>query len=145
MPALQQGKPQGFDGACRLLCSADFNRVFRHRQQRVLRTPGFTIRSCPHDVCPSGVAAGGARLGVTISRKTASRAVDRNRIKRLIRESFRLCRAQLPCADFLVVAHGPIANWSRSHLNQSLQESWCAIIQKTISNPSTPYRFKSHG
>jgi ribonuclease P protein component len=30
------------------------------------------------------------RLGVTVSRKTASRALDRNRAKRLLKESFRL-------------------------------------------------------
>ena len=35
------------------------------------------------------VAASTHRLGITVSRKTASRAVDRNRAKRLLRETFR--------------------------------------------------------
>ena len=34
--------------------------------------------------------AGGARLGMLVSRKHAARAVERNRIKRCIREAFRL-------------------------------------------------------
>ncbi len=35
------------------------------------------------------------RLGITVSRKTASRAVDRNRAKRLLRETFRLNKDSL--------------------------------------------------
>jgi ribonuclease P protein component len=35
------------------------------------------------------------RLGITVSRKTASRALDRNRAKRLLRETFRIRRDSL--------------------------------------------------
>ena len=39
---------------------------------------------------------GHARLGLAISKRVSKRAVERNRIKRLLRESFRRVRHQLP-------------------------------------------------
>jgi ribonuclease P protein component len=46
--------------------------------------------------------AGGPRLGILISRKHAARATVRNRIKRCIREAFRLEQAGLGSLDVLV-------------------------------------------
>ena len=47
---------------------------------------------------------GQARLGLAISKRVSKRAVERNRIKRLVRESFRRIRTQLPAVDLLVMA-----------------------------------------
>ena len=46
--------------------------------------------------------SGGARLGMLVTRKHAARAVERNRLKRCIREAFRLEQAQLGSVDVLV-------------------------------------------
>lgn len=51
---------------------------------------------------PSVTNAPAARLGLIASRKTARRAVDRNRAKRLAREAFRAARANLPVADVVL-------------------------------------------
>ena len=45
-----------------------------------------------------------ARLGMAVSKRVSKRAVVRNRIRRLIRESFRLNRAKLPPCDVLLIA-----------------------------------------
>jgi ribonuclease P protein component len=46
--------------------------------------------------------AGAARLGLLITRQHAPRATDRNRIKRCVREAFRLEQAKLGALDVLV-------------------------------------------
>lgn len=48
--------------------------------------------------------AGASRIGLTVAKKNVKRAHERNRIKRLTRESFRLRQHELPPMDFVVVA-----------------------------------------
>ena len=49
-------------------------------------------------------ASGGPRLGVIAGRRAWPRAVDRNRFRRLVRETFRVLQHRLQLRDYLVRA-----------------------------------------
>ena len=51
---------------------------------------------------PRPAGAPEPRLGLVIGKKLLRRAVDRNRVKRCIREQFRLNRGRLPACDLIV-------------------------------------------
>lgn len=65
-----------------------------YRQGTRRHGSGFTLILCPNEL-------GYNRIGISVHRKLKG-AVKRNRIKRIIRESFRLERAIYPlCADIV--------------------------------------------
>jgi ribonuclease P protein component len=73
---------------------ADFRRAFERR-----------ISASDAVLVVHGVENGRAyaRLGISVGRKKVRRAVARNRIKRLVREAFRLSKSELPVGIDLVV------------------------------------------
>jgi ribonuclease P protein component len=71
---------------------------------------------------PNGL--GHARLGLAISKRVSKRAVERNRIKRLLRESFRRARHQLPPVDLLVMAREQAAGLPGPELLAEIEALW---------------------
>ena len=65
-----------------------------------------------------------ARVGLAVSRRVSKRAVERNRIKRQVRESFRRCRVELPALDVMVVARGSAASQDNATLRADLDRLW---------------------
>jgi ribonuclease P protein component len=65
-----------------------------------------------------------ARLGLAISKRVSKRAVDRNRLKRLVRESFRRVRQQLPPVDLMVMAREQALSLPGAALLAELDALW---------------------
>ena len=66
----------------------------------------------------------GARLGMAISRKRVPKAVCRNRIKRVARDSFRHHRRELGELDIVVLARPGLARIGNVELRRVLAEHW---------------------
>lgn len=75
---------------------------------------------------------GGARLGLAISKKQARRAVDRNRLKRLVREAFRLNRAQLNGLDLVVMARQAAVEADNRRLTASLVHHFDVLSSSSV-------------
>ena len=73
---------------------------------------------------------GHCRLGLVIPKKILKRAVWRNRVKRVARETFRLSKQSLPCVDFLVIAKPGIKDISNAELTRSLLSLWDQISRR---------------
>jgi ribonuclease P protein component len=71
---------------------------------------------------------GHARLGLAISKRVSKRAVERNRIKRLVRESFRQVRHRLPPVDLMVMAREQAANVPGPQLLVEIDALWKKLL-----------------
>lgn len=57
-------------------------------------------------------------------------AVRRNRIKRLVRESFRQHQHMLPAVDIVVNARAGVRDAESAAITESLRKHWQAVIKK---------------
>ncbi|MDP6182511.1 MAG: ribonuclease P protein component [Gammaproteobacteria bacterium] len=67
------------------------------------------------------------RLGLAISRKHAPRAVERNRIKRVVRESFRCNATRMGPVDIVVQATATARSESSDVLSRKLEVLWSKL------------------
>ena len=73
---------------------------------------------------------GHPRLGLTVPKKVLKRAVWRNRIKRLTRESFRHKQHELPAIDIVVIAKSGIGQLNNAEITQLLEKLWRTLSRR---------------
>lgn len=106
----------------RLLTSGDFQRVF----------DGVTIKIPDQNILlltrPNQLDH--PRIGFIISKKNVRRAVQRNRVRRIIRESFRLQQHKLPPVDIIIMARKGLDELSSDELHRLTKKCWSRLSKK---------------
>ncbi len=95
--------------------SADYQQVFKKNES--LRDKNWLIlyRSNTLEF---------ARLGLAVSKKNVKKATQRNRIKRIIRETFRKKKAMIVPTDIIVLVRHGISEKSNRELINSINSLW---------------------
>ncbi|MDB9736775.1 ribonuclease P protein component [Porticoccaceae bacterium] len=112
----------------RLLKSSDYKEVFDNNSVRVAH-PNLLILSELNGTETS-------RLGLVIGKKNVPTAVARNKIKRVVRETFRL--TELPVAvDLVFLARKDLGKLSSTELATLITQSWGRLIARLdkVSKP----------
>ena len=111
-----------FPAALRVKRGEDFDRAYSLRRRR----------DCGAVIvygAPNGLPV--TRLGLSVSRKVGG-AVQRNRVKRLLREAFRAVQHDLPAGLDLVVVARPHREWEPERYRAAIAES-AAHLAKAIT------------
>jgi ribonuclease P protein component len=67
------------------------------------------------------------RLGLAVASKVAGSSVERNRLRRIVRESFRLHQHELPGVDIVVSARPRARGASSKELREALDSLWAQV------------------
>ncbi len=78
-----------------------------------------------------------ARLGLVIAKKNVRRAVDRNKVKRVARESFRHHRAELGNLDIVVLARRGLGDLDSQALHALFRDMWRRLIKSADKHKRT--------
>lgn len=107
-----------FGRAMRMDNPKDFSRVFR--QAKRTGGQGLTILSLENTLDHP-------RLGMAIAKKHIKLATRRNRLKRLIRESFRQHQFLLCNMDIVVLSRADVVYKDTAQITRALERHWLAV------------------
>lgn len=112
----------GFPKTTRLLNAADYKAVFSNAQFKV-SCRQFLVLAIPNSSSKS-------RLGLVIAKKHVALAVQRNRIKRQIREAFRQNSVLLEELDLVVLARKDADKLNNKELKAIFESLWQDLQDK---------------
>lgn len=112
----------------RLLNAEDFQRVFDNTQIKV-STHELLILGMPNNL-------GHSRIGFIIAKKNIRTAVHRNRIKRLIREHFRVHSNEIIATDLIIMARKGFDKRNNSEINIAFCFLWDKLVSRCRSSVS---------
>lgn len=105
----------------RLLTAGDFRGVFGSTAIRVSHRH-FLLLAVPN-------GRSHPRLGLVLAKKNLRLAIQRNRVRRLIRESFRLNRSRLPPVDLVILARRGLEERDNADIRNILNQLWQRLDQ----------------
>lgn len=105
----------------KLLISSDYQFVFS--KARRFGNHAFTVLARENGLAHP-------RLGLAISKKCAKNAVDRNRIKRIFRESFRLNQHELAAVDIIAMCKPSVLKLGKAEIRRQIDLQWHFINKK---------------
>jgi ribonuclease P protein component len=107
---------------------AEFKRAYAAGKR--LGNEFFTVNAQPN-----GLTC--ARLGMSIAARILRRAVDRNRLRRLIRESFRAHQLRLPALDIVIGVRAGVKAVDNARLRSALEKLWQKISATCVSSSAS--------
>ncbi|MGK0442524.1 MAG: ribonuclease P protein component [Pseudohongiellaceae bacterium] len=111
-----------FDKSKRLLKASDYKPVFDNAKFKVSSKEVLFLTK------PNRLSH--PRLGLVIAKKNVRLAAQRNRVKRIIRESFRLNQANIPALDIVILARHGIDHMDNATLHQMIANMWQQLHRK---------------
>ncbi len=119
-----------FPRCLRLLNAGDYSSVFNDVHVRVA-DKHLLILARPNELSHP-------RVGLVIAKKHVRRAADRNQVKRILRESFRLHQHQLPNMDLVILARQGLGALEKPELHQLMEKSWKRLLRYAEKAANTP-------
>jgi len=123
MPARAPGASApslSFPPARRLRKPGDFKRVYAGGRRS--GNEYFTVNTQRNEF-------NAARLGMSVAVRTLGGAVERNRMRRVIRESFRLNQSMLPPMDIIIGVRSAARAAEPARLRASLEQIWQKLVE----------------